>query len=96
MEASGAGDVPLYYVCVDAEAQPFCISVLGLAQGAVKQASPLAVADPELTQVDAEWEGASFGFQKVRVDAPHKLVVGGRPAAALSEAPRLQTATFNR
>ena len=99
------GGVPLFFVCVDADARAFVLAAYCLADGAVRDGALLAILGPQVARVELSLDGPAgpkrASFVSLRVDGPSQLALVGQHVtlaadgrAHASAAPRLATHTL--
>jgi hypothetical protein len=87
--AEQLGALNLHYVAVDAAGARFAISVYGLEDGAVRMSSTLTLLNPDVRDVDVQWNGRRYAFRLVRVDLPKQILVGGKMPVGRIARPRM-------
>ena len=87
--AAQLGALNLHYVAVDAAGARFAISVYGLEDGAVRMSSTLTLLNPDVRDVDVQWNGRRYAFRLVRVDLPKQILVGGKMPVGRIARPRM-------
>ena len=87
--AEALGALNLHYVAVDAAGARFAISVYGLEDGAVRMSSTLTLLNPDVRDVDVQWNGRRYAFRLVRVDLPKQILVGGKMPVGRIARPRM-------
>ena len=102
MPPNPIGDVPLLFICVDADARAFVLAAYCLADGAVRGGATLSVLGPKVAQVEVALGAQKrASFVSLRVDGPSQLALQGQSntlaadgRAHASAAPRLATHTL--